>query len=261
MKVLLTFMLLYAVCSANPLVGTGSSTSITGPSNVISPTSCRRPNSTYCGVNYAVPDVIATLVKVIEDKIQGQVESSVTDWMPGEELDDCQVAQKEILCAQEFPKCENENVILTSTSSCQEEIQENCPSASILLDNHFCGLEEAVVPLSTCSALSTFVSDNTLHHCGAIGENTRISEWMFRIIQFVDLKLSTSVDTFRTVGPSCIDNHVLYLCQTNGHCNEDSTQININNNYHFCESTINWWVYKSKLNCTHLYTFIPRGVY
>lgn len=231
-----------AVCSANPL---GPGTTIISEPEVFagSPTMCRRPNSTFCGVNYNVPDIIATLVHVIEDGIRGELELH-TETMPGQESNPCQTTTKAILCAQNFPRCEGGNVLLTSTQTCEADIEANCDEATItrLLDNHFCSLTTEVVPLESCSALNTFTAENQLNelYCGQIEGNTLVSEWMFKFIQFFDRKVMETLSGLHTIAPTCSSNYARYFCQFIGECTEDSTAINVKNNYHFCEDTINW---------------------
>ena len=236
-------VLMAALCSANPTTIISQPDT---PSSAGSPIGCRRPNSTYCGVDYSVPDVIATMVHLLEDGIHGQIEVTFSI-MAGQELDPCQSATKAILCAQNFPRCEDNNVILTSTQNCTQDIESNCDITlrNMLLDNHFCDLKDEVVPLGTCSALSTFTSQSALssNHCGQIEGDTLVSEWMFKFIQFTDLKVSKTLamdNGLHIIAPSCSSNHARYFCQFMGECNQESTGVTVKNSYRFCEDTINW---------------------
>ncbi len=239
---LLLIVLMAALCSANPTTGISQPETL----DAGSPTGCRLPNSTYCGVDYSVPDVIATMVHLLEERIRGEM-GLTFDIIPGQEPDACQSATKAILCAQNFPRCEGNTIILTSTQNCTQDIESKCEATlrDRLLDNHFCDLKNEMVPLGTCSALSTFTSQNALsqQHCGQIEGDTLVSEWMFKFIQFTDLKISKTLATDNTLhinSPSCSSNHARYFCQLMGECNQESTGITVRNDYHFCEDTINW---------------------
>lgn len=243
---LLLTVMTAVLCSANPL----GSTTIVFPEVKFagSPTACRIPNSTFCGVDYNVPDIIATMVHLIEDGIQGElVVHQIDDMVSGQEPSPCLSTIKAILCAQNFPKCEGYNVVLTSTQNCENDIEDNCDASTgeRILNNHFCSLADEVVPLESCSAISTFTNaQNQLReaHCGQIESSTRVSEWMFRFIQFADLKVSATLAelSLNGVGPTCSPNYARYFCQFLGECNEDSTTITVKNDYHFCEQTLNW---------------------
>ena len=229
-------LLLFASCKA-------FTTTISAEPYTGSPTLCRLPNSTYCGVKYSVPDVIATLVNVLEGEIEGQVSDGLVF---GEELDDCRRRKKEILCAQLFPKCVGNSVVLTSTANCEQSLQTDCPNDHDLNRTVFCGLEDATVPLGTCSPFSTFTSASpALHYCDKMPEHTigSVTEWMFRLIQFRDLQVWRDVNpstALYDLRPQCSHGYARYFCQLQGECTPDHSQIRLKNTKMLCEAILDW---------------------
>ena len=228
------------VCSSNPLQTDPVVSQPTDPF-AGSITGCRVPNSSYCGVTYSVPDSIATLVRVSEEEIRGHVEMDI---MPGQELDACQRLKKEVLCAQRFPQCVDNTVILTSSPNCEERIRNDCSGeVETLLNQNFCGLEDMTIPMGTCSTITQFNQDSVLSHCSVLGGNVQVTEWMYKLISFTDSQLESSLGADQTLhlsSPTCSESYARYFCQIIGQCSEDGSKISVKNDYHLCEKTVSW---------------------
>lgn len=237
---LLVSVLTVCICNANP----GQDPVISQPTDQFagSIANCRAPNSSYCGITYSVPDSIATLVHVIEEEIRGHVE---VETMPGQELDACQRVKKEVLCAQRFPLCFENSILLTSTPNCEGKIRDECGSdAETLLNQNFCGLDDMTIPMGTCSTITHFNQGSVLSHCSVLGGDVKVTEWMYRLISFTDSQLERSLgtdQTLHTTSPTCSESYARYFCQIIGQCSEeDGSKISIKNNYHSCQDTLTW---------------------
>lgn len=235
---LLLTLLRSTLCRASPLQpGEASIAAETLEPFAGSVTSCRMPNSSYCGISYRVPDSIATLVHLIEGEIAGFIENYSV-----ERDNACRALQKEILCAQKFPRCVDDSVQLTSTANCASKVREECGSdASTVLETRLCELEDETIRMDTCSPISDYKRGNNFSHCEVLGNEVRVTEWMFRLISYTDSLLEQSFNSATLLNHgSCPTRYALYSCQLLGECTEDGSKISIKSDYHSCESTVTW---------------------
>ena len=156
----------------------------------------------------------------------------------------CETLLKEVYCAQRFPRCSDGNVVLTSTPNCQSRLESECPSIlfRILQNENFCGLEDATIPIGTCSPISEHDSDNLLAKC-SFSPDTQVTDWMYRLISFTDSQLDVILSdesSLHGIGEQCSPQYARYFCQFIGQCNQDGTRIRLLNNYHSCEKVVNW---------------------
>ena len=191
--------------------------------------SCIVPMTQECGVTYPVPPSIASLAIILESEITSAYNTDMAQSIS----ETCARSLKEVRCAKSFPRCSNDSTQVTVTSlDCNQRLQ--CATSTyrdILTANHFCNLTENTFPFAgTCKPATQYGYE--FGYC-PVDVTRNISEWMFALLQYKDIYLS-STNVVRRNGflaqnyPSCAASYAYYECIKIGQCDGCATNILVN---------------------------------
>ena len=232
------------LCRAIPAPESGGRSGViasSSPFDLGAVSSCRRPSTNVCSIDYEVPESIAALADLIETEIQGRL--SILDNIPNG--DGCRPRFLEAMCAYRFPRCNQErtSVFMKSLVNCTQKIQASCPSeiSALVHDEGVCQLD-ATVPLDSCAPLSE--SQVQLQRCSVVDPSTSVTAWMLEYIKLIDSELNLKFTPRYSLStlwsqPDCSANTAKYYCQFYGQCTGDG-RIETRNTEGFCDDVINW---------------------
>ena len=200
-------------------------------------------SSAECLVDYPIPQSLAEIAPAIEKEISGQLIDQALY-----RSDDCTEAAREIMCAQRFPQCvQEEGEVQFSSLDCEQRLRAVCDPAvvNVLLGTrNFCDLPNVTRPVGDCQSLEELEGEEEagqgLQHCRQ-NMQRMVTPWMYDLMLYYDRRFTLIVEDLRSVAPEvCIERQAEFMCQLLGQCSEDGERIEILNTFEACEEFVTW---------------------